>query len=85
MNMCSWIAPDVILIDGTVVSSNSEAWRHQCEAIYILSLPSKEIRQEILGKIGQRRGGYAKIRLETTIIEVWQARRTLALANPASA
>lgn len=78
MNHCSWIAPDVTLIDGSVVSSNSEAWRFETEARYILNMPNKPIRIATLENIEKKRGLPARQALEDKILEVWTARQAKA-------
>lgn len=73
VNMCSWVAPDVTLIDGvTVVKSDSEAWRFECEARHILKLPTRSERVAMLEGIGKRRGEAAKKKLSDKILEIWQ-------------
>lgn len=62
MNVCSWVAQRVTLVDGTEVDSDSEMWRAECEARHILKKPfapvrpTDETRRTVLEKIGQRRG-----------------------------
>jgi hypothetical protein len=72
----------VTLLDGRVVDSASEDWRHECEARHILNMPRKRDRLDYLhgtfnprygkdeGGILQRRGPAAVKRLEQTILEL---------------
>lgn len=85
MNACTWSAPTVTLIDGSQVPGDSEPWRFECEATHILDMADKPTRVAMLEMIEKRRGAPARIALEDKILEVWHARRTLALANPAGA
>lgn len=85
-NACTWRPSMVTLIDGTRVLSDSEAWRFECEARYVLDQPTKEDRQRILRgefnpKTQLRTGGLLKFRgleyverLEAKILELWRAR-----------
>lgn len=75
VNVCSWVAPDVTLIDGTVVKSDSEAWRFECEARHILRLPTLEARKGMLKMIEGRRGLPARRNLEEKIWEIWNHER----------
>lgn len=78
--------PRVTLIDGTETCTWSEAWRAECEARAVLSIPDKLARREFLrgreeaGKIVKRgvrqvRGEKACADLEAMVLKVWQARR----------
>lgn len=75
----------VTLIDGRVVSSYSEEWRHECEARAVLAMTPLAARRAYLygtlnqwnkpaGGILQRRGPEAVKRLEETMIALWRAR-----------
>jgi hypothetical protein len=55
------------LADGTVVSSDSEEWRHLCEARAIDRLPTKEERDRWLAAIAVRRGEAEAERLRATM------------------
>ena len=44
----------VTLRTGTVVCSSCEAWRLECEARYVLAMPTKEQRQAYLGDLKER-------------------------------
>ena len=64
----------VVLVDGREVSSASEEWRHECEARYILKLPSLEQRRAWLADLERRRGKAAVDRLRDTMSQLWRAR-----------
>jgi hypothetical protein len=64
------------LIDGRKVESNSEYWRHECEARHIMALPSTVDRRALLESIEQKRGKPAADRLRATILALWQARKS---------
>ena len=71
------------LHDGTEVSSYSEAWRHECEARWILKLPSLDERRAWLASLEKRRGKAHVDQLKQTMRNLWaQPRQT---ATPASA
>ena len=61
------------LIDGTVVPSGSEAWRHETEARHIMTLPKDE-RRPYLDAIAKLRSQDAVDRLERTMRELWRLR-----------
>jgi hypothetical protein len=63
-----------VLVDGREVSSGSEEWRHECEARYILRLPSLEQRRAWLADLERRQGKDAVDRLRQTMSELWRAR-----------
>lgn len=82
MNACSWKPKTVTLHDGTQVASDSEAWRHECEARAIIAMPTKGDRRAYLrgkmdelgvlrGGVLQRRGEAATRKLEETINAIW--------------
>lgn len=73
INVSTWVAPIVTLLDGSQVSSDSDLWRHQCEAQHVLSLPNKLARQKLLSAIEAKRGVVARRELEFTIIKLWKA------------
>lgn len=85
VNVCSWRPSEVTLVDGAVVLSDSEEWRHECEARTILNMPNKPLRVAQLDLTEQRRGRPARERLEAKILEVWEARQKLAAPESASA
>ena len=71
------------LHDGTEVSSYSEEWRHECEARWILALPSLDERRAWLQSLEKRRGQAHVDQLKATMRNLWaQPRQT---ATPASA
>lgn len=85
MNVCSWKPSKVTLYDGREVLSDSEEWRHECEARAIIALPTKAARSARLrgkvdergvmgGGILQKRGLAAVERLEHTIKQIWYTR-----------
>jgi hypothetical protein len=51
--------PTVTLVTGAVVCSFCEAFRAECEAQFVLSLPTKDQRREYLAKVSRRRGDAA--------------------------
>lgn len=63
----------VVLHDGQEVERRSEAWRHECEARYILSLPTKAHRRRQLDRIREVRGPEAARRLERTMLAIWKS------------
>lgn len=54
-NVCTWRPNLVTLACGRQVQSDSEAWRAECEARYVLAM-SLEKRAEFLALVEQRRG-----------------------------
>lgn len=87
MNACSWKPTMVTLHDGRQVLSDSEDFRHECEALTIINMPDliqrrrylygrrDDITGEMKGGIRQRRGEEAVKRLEQTIRAIWNKRR----------
>lgn len=86
MNACSWKPSLVTLHDGRQVPSDSEDWRHECEAQAIISLPTVSMRRQVLrgkldeqgklrGGILEKRGEAAVQQLEETIKRIWYANR----------
>jgi hypothetical protein len=65
--------PTVTLVDGSQVDSASEAWRHECEAAHVLTLPF-EARGAYLAAIEHKRGAEAANALRATITQLWKAR-----------
>ncbi len=85
MNACSWKPSLVTLHDGRQVLSDSEDYRHECEARAIIAMPGQAARREFLrgkldehgnlrGGVLQKRGEAATQRLEHTIKQIWYAR-----------
>ena len=62
----------VVLVDGRIVDSWSEDWRHECEARHIANLPTLQQRREYLEVIERKRGGAECKRLKDTIRIIWQ-------------
>lgn len=65
----------VTLIDGTTVPSDSEAWRAECEARHILTMPTIQARRDYLADIQKRRGDAAYAALADLVRAVWEHRR----------
>ena len=61
------------LLDGTDVDSDSEAWRHECEARMVAARPTLDERRDYLATVERRRGKAAADGLRETIKEIWQA------------
>ena len=49
----------VTLIDGRQVPSDSEAWRHECEARSVAHMPSTQQRHEDVDAVTRKRGAEA--------------------------
>lgn len=62
----------VTLIDGTVVPSDSEAWRAECEARGVLRLPGRMRRNAYMHGVEQKRGTEAAQRLRRDVWRMWQ-------------
>ena len=86
MNACSWKPSLVTLQDGRKVLSDSEEWRHECEALTIIAMPGTAARRAFLrgkldeqgklrGGILEKRGEHEVERLERTIKRIWYADR----------
>ena len=73
-NVSSWRPTLVKLSDGREVLSDSEDYRAETEALYVLELPTKEIRLNFLEAIEKRRGTKARKELEERILKLWQLR-----------
>lgn len=65
----------VALLDGTVVDSSSEAWRHECEARHLLDGMQLIPRRAYLAAIKTRRGDAAYNALTATVVAIWTARK----------
>lgn len=65
----------VTLIDGSVVDSGSEAWRHECEARHLLDRMPLVARRLYLATIKTKRGDAAYDRLCATVVAIWEARK----------
>ncbi len=75
-------AREVRLIDGRLVSSFSEEWRHECEARSILDIPGVHARQAHLSKIADKRGQKIADRLKATMMVIWNQRQAAAGSYP---
>lgn len=65
----------VTLIDGRQVSSDSEHWRHECEARHIAALPTSEARHDYIAVVRKRRGDDAGAALQALAIAIYNANR----------
>ena len=65
-----------VLIDGRQVETDSEAWRHECEARAIAMLPTLAERRAWLENLERRRGKAAVDILRETMKQLWEARRS---------
>lgn len=63
----------VRLLDGREVPTDSEHWRHECEARAIAKLPTLNERRAHLEAVEQRRGKEAAERLRVTMKAIWEA------------
>jgi hypothetical protein len=60
----------VTLHDGRVVDDYSEDFRHECEAISILKMPTS-VREGFIQKVGAKRGDLEAQRLRNTVQKIW--------------
>lgn len=60
----------VTLHDGRVVDDYSEDYRHECEAITILKMPTS-VRESFIQKVGAKRGDIEARRLRNTVQSIW--------------
>lgn len=67
--------PQAALHDGTLVDTSSEEWRHECEARTILNMRGLARRQDFLATVEKRRGEAERLRLQKTMMALWQRRR----------
>lgn len=65
----------VKLIDGRVVSSASEEWRHESEARMVAQRPTLAERRMYLDEVERRRGKEQADRLRATVLQLWEASR----------
>lgn len=63
----------VTLQDGTVVSSSSEAWRAECEALTVCQMATQAARREYLAAVEKHRGRPSRERLEEAARAMWAA------------
>lgn len=86
MNACTWQPSLVTLHDGRQVLSDSEEWRHECEARTVIAMRGTAARRAYLrgklddngtirGGVIQKRGLAAVERLEHTIKQIWYSTR----------
>jgi len=68
----------VKLIDGRQVDRSSEEWRHECEARFLIGLPTIDERRDFLAGIEKKRGAAEADRLRATAEVLWEARKTAA-------
>ena len=57
----------VVLMDGSVVDSNSEQWRFECECRYVANLPNRDDRKRALTGIAKSRGQSAAADVESFV------------------
>lgn len=62
----------VTLADGREVASDSPEWRAECEARYILNMPTKDARLALLDQIEKRRGADAANDLRRRVLLLWE-------------
>lgn len=62
----------VTLVTGEQVPSDSPKWLHECQARYIIELPTRERREKFLAEIAKRNGEEAKRELVKTIRQLWE-------------
>jgi len=89
----AWEPSPVSLVDGRVVLSDSEEWRHECEARHVLNMPTLSQRQGYLygyrnevtrrhePGIEAKRGKAELRRLESTIKKLWKLRHASGLVT----
>lgn len=65
----------VTLIDGRVVSSASEEWRHESEARMVAQRPTLAERRMYLDEVERKRGKEQADRLRATVLLLWEASR----------
>lgn len=58
---------------GETVASDSEAWRHECEAATVLAMPTLQQRRDYLAAVEKRRGIKAREALQNTILGIRNA------------
>lgn len=75
MNVCTHKVGTVTLVDGSIVASDSEAWRAECEARAVLLMRTKGMRYAWLNHIEARRGKEARERLHADVLRVWRLSR----------
>lgn len=68
----------VELVNGDIVASDAEEWRHECLARHVLNLPSLQERREWLADFGKRHGEAELTRLQDTMTALWAKERSAA-------
>lgn len=68
--------PQAALLDGTLVDTSSEEFRHECEARAVLNMRGLAWRQDFLAKVEKKRGEAERLRLQKTMMTLWKRRRT---------
>lgn len=63
------------LHDGRVVSSYSEAWRLECEALTVLAMPTQDKRRAYMDWVDRKRGAAAHKALNDQVWSIWEARK----------
>ncbi|WVR18307.1 hypothetical protein y223_00027 [Bordetella phage PY223] len=63
-----------VLIDGREVASDSEEWRHECEARHVASQPTQIDRRNYLDDVRARRGDAAAQQLERLARKIYHMR-----------
>lgn len=87
VNVSTWVPNIVKLHDGTEVTSDSEEWRAECEARWVIKLPDKGARRRFIwgepndkgvmsGGVAGRRGKQSAQKLEDKVRELWYSRDT---------
>ena len=51
----------------------TEAWRHECEVRYIISMPGREQRAGYVEAVAKRRGQPAAERLRSSVRQLWSS------------
>ncbi len=64
-------AATVKLLDGREVPSDSEEWRHECEARSVVALPTLAERRVYIDGVERKRGKDAADRLRATVLLLW--------------
>jgi len=60
---------------GETVASDSEAWRHECEAATVLAMPALQKRRDYLAAVEKKRGIKAREALQATMLGIRDAKR----------
>ncbi len=67
--------PTVKLIDGRVVGTDSEEWRHETEARMVAARPTLAERRMYIDEVERKRGKEAADRLRATVLLLWGVSR----------